>query len=233
MKPIHIAVSFSILAAAQSAERPNVILINADDLGYGDLSSYGAEKVKTPNIDRLAREGRRFTDAHAASAVCSPSRYGLLTGRYPLRRNYWCPSPIRMPLAIDTSRLTLGRLLKESGYATACIGKWHLGFGEKEPDWNGDLKPGPLELGFDYYFGIPLVNSGPPFVYVENHRVVRLDPNDPFVYGKQCCPGKVAPTDGKSLLLNVLWPVLPGNDLKCRGRKWPPERSIPTRHNGG
>ena len=90
-----------------------------------------------------------------------------------------------MPLAIDTSRLTLGRLLKESGYATACIGKWHLGFGEKEPDWNGDLKPGPLELGFDYYFGIPLVNSGPPFVYVENHRVAGLDPNDPFVYGKQ------------------------------------------------
>lgn len=108
----------------------------------------------------------------------------MLTGRYPLRRNYWGPIDTRVPLTIDTSRLTLGRLMQEAGYATACIGKWHLGFGEQEPDYNGDLKPGPLELGFDYYFGIPKVNSGPPFVYVENHRVVGLDPKDPFVYGK-------------------------------------------------
>ena len=175
--------ALSSLALSQSKARPNVILINADDLGYGDLGCYGAENVSTPNIDRLASEGRRFTDAHTASAVCSPSRYGLLTGRYPLRRNYWGPSPLRMPLAIDANHLTLGRLMKESGYATACIGKWHLGFGEEESDWNGDLKPGPLELGFDYYFGIPQVNSGPPFVYVENHRVIGLDPNDPFIYG--------------------------------------------------
>ena len=203
MKRVHIAIGFSILVSlpaglgfAQSAALPNVVLINADDLGYGDLGCYGAEKVKTPNIDRLAREGRRFTDAHTASAVCSPSRYGLLTGRYPLRRNYWGPSPIRMPLAIDTSRLTLGRLMKESGYSTACIGKWHLGFGEKEPDWNGDLKPGPLELGFDYYFGIPQVNSGPPFVYVENHRVVGLDPNDPFIYGKRSATKKYPEKSG-------------------------------------
>ncbi len=207
MNRILIAINISVcvllpstMAVAQSVPVPNIILINADDLGYGDLSCYGADKVKTPNIDRLAREGRQFTDAHAASAVCSPSRYGLLTGRYPLRRNYWGPSPIRMPLAIDTSHLTLGRLMKESGYATACIGKWHLGFGKKAPDWNGDLKPGPLELGFDYYFGIPLVNSGPPFVYVENHRVVGLDPNDPFVYGKQSATKKYPEKGGSGVI---------------------------------
>jgi len=165
------------------AVKPNVIIINADDLGYGDLSCYGATKVQTPNIDTFARDGRLFTDAHSASAVCTPSRYGLLTGRFPLRKNLWGPSSIRQPLLIDTSHITLGRLMKDAGYATACIGKWHLGFGEGEPDWNGELNPGPLELGFDYYYGIPQVNSGPPFVYVENHRVVGLDASDPFVYG--------------------------------------------------
>ena len=165
--------------------KPNVILINADDLGYGDLGCYGATKVKTPNIDSLAKDGRMFSDAHSASAVCSPSRYGLLTGRYPLRRNLWGPIGTSQPLAIDTKLLTLGSLMKDVGYDTACIGKWHLGFGEKKTDWNGDLKPGPLELGFGYYFGLPMVNSGPPFVYVENHRVVGLDPADPFVEGKE------------------------------------------------
>jgi arylsulfatase A-like enzyme len=172
-----------ILSSGLAAKsKPNIVLINADDLGYGDLSCYGAVQVRTPHIDRLAKEGRRFTDAHTASAVCSPSRYGLMTGRYPLRRNFWGPVSLREPLTIDTDFLTLGSLLKHEGYATACIGKWHMGFGEDEPDWNGDLNPGPLELGFDYYFGIPSVNSGPPFVYVENHRVLGLDPSDPFRY---------------------------------------------------
>lgn len=162
---------------------PNIILINADDLGYGDLSCYGSTMVQTPNIDQLAREGRRFTDAHTASAVCSPSRYGLLTGRYPLRRNFWGPIPgVIQGLTIDTEIPTIASILQQAGYATACVGKWHLGFGEAEgPNWNSELKPGPLELGFDYYFGIPTVNSGPPFVYVENHHVVGYDPNDPFL----------------------------------------------------
>lgn len=163
--------------------KPNVVIINADDLGYGDLGSYGATKVKTPKIDALARQGRLFTDAHSASAVCTPSRYGLLTGRYPLRKNLWGPTGFRTPLLIDTDHITLPRVMKDAGYATAIIGKWHLGFGEEQPDWNGDLNPGPLELGFDYYYGIPQVNSGPPFVYVENHRVVGLDASDPFVEG--------------------------------------------------
>jgi arylsulfatase A len=162
--------------------KPNVIIIYADDLGYGDLGCYGATKVKTPNIDRLASQGCRFTDAHTASAACTPSRYALLTGQYPFRKNIWAPVFLKAGLLIDTNQLTIADVMKKSDYATACIGKWHLGFGTNTPDWNGDLKPGPLELGFDYYFGIPVVSSHPPFVYVENHRVVGLDPKDPFVF---------------------------------------------------
>jgi arylsulfatase A len=182
-------IGFILLSSWQSAmgttkDRPNVIVINADDLGYGDLGSYGATKVKTPNIDRLAQEGRRFTDAHSASAVCSPSRYALMTGEYPSRKDYWGPAFLREPLMIDTAQMTVGRVMKDAGYSTACIGKWHLGFGDDRPvDWNKDLRPGPLELGFDYYFGVPVLNSHPPFVYVENHRVVGLTPDDPLVYG--------------------------------------------------
>jgi len=164
---------------------PNVVVIFADDLGYGDLGCYGATKVQTPNIDKLAMEGRRFTDAHSASAVCTPSRYALLTGEYPHRKGLSRPVFLKTGLVIDTKQQTLARIMKEAGHATACIGKWHLGFGENAPDWNGDLKPGPLELGFDYYFGVPVVNSHPPFVYVENHRVVGLVPDDPFVFGKK------------------------------------------------
>lgn len=164
---------------------PNVILINADDLGYGDLSCYGATHLQTPNIDRLAQRGRRFTDAHSPSAVCSPSRYGLLTGTYPLRANIWGPLPFRHPLAIDPNQPTLASVFKQAGYDTACVGKWHLGFGIDKTDWNGKLSPGPNACGFDYYFGLPIVNSGPPFVYVENEQVVGYDPNDPFIYGKK------------------------------------------------
>jgi len=165
--------------------KPNVILINVDDLGYGDLGCYGATKVKTPNIDRFAREGCRFTDAHSASAVCSPSRYALLTGEYPSREDFWHAIFLKDTLTINPARMTIGRVMKEAGYATAIIGKWHLGFGHEYPvDWNKELKPGPLELGFDYYFGIPVVSSHPPFVYVENHKIVGLDPDDPMVYGK-------------------------------------------------
>ncbi len=164
--------------------QPNIVLIFADDLGYGDVGCYGATKVKTPNIDRLASEGRRFTDAHSASAVCTPSRYALLTGEYPFRKDIWGPAPVTSPLLIDPAKTTLASLLKRQGYATVCFGKWHLGFGSQaKPDWNVDLKPGPLELGFDHYFGIPVVNSGVPHVWVQDHRVVGLDAKDPLVYG--------------------------------------------------
>ncbi len=168
------------------AARPNVVLIFADDLGYGDLGCYGATKVKTPNIDRLAKEGRRFTDAHSASAVCTPSRYGLLTGEYPLRANggrgLWGPAPITSGLLIDTTKRTIADVFKSSGYDTAVIGKWHLGFKTGRNNWQEPLRPGPQDLGFDYYFGMPVVNSAPPYVYVENDRVLGGDPADPLVY---------------------------------------------------
>lgn len=161
---------------------PNVLLIYADDVGYGDLGCFGATKIQTPNIDRLAEQGRLFTDAHSPSSVCTPSRYGLLTGKYGWRENIWGPLPYDRPLLIDTAIMTLPRLFKRHGYSTAIIGKWHLGFGsEGLTDWNGELKPGPLDIGFDYYFGVPLVNSHAPFVFVENRYVVGLDPADPFI----------------------------------------------------
>jgi arylsulfatase A len=175
--------------AAQSrtngaSARPNIVLILADDLGYGDLSCYGATKVETPRMDSLARQGVLFTDAHAPSAVCTPSRYGVLTGRYCWRTQLKVDCLFgHDPLLIEEGRMTVASMLKSVGYTTACIGKWHLGFGRDYPDWNGELKPGPLEVGFDYYFGVPVTNAQAPYVYVENHRVVGLDPRDPIRLG--------------------------------------------------
>ncbi|CAA6692201.1 MULTISPECIES: sulfatase-like hydrolase/transferase [unclassified Lentimonas] len=174
--------------AVRAESLPNVILVYADDVGYGDLGCYGATHVQTPNIDKLAAEGRRFTDAHSPSAVCSPSRYGVLTGNYPFRgdggKGYWGPCGHFQSLMIDTNKLTLGELFKNKGYATAAIGKWHLGFGTGKTDWNKPLRPGPLELGFDYYFGVPKVNSGYPYLYVENDSIVGYDPEDPITFKK-------------------------------------------------
>lgn len=182
---------FSLKTYAQNPEKPNVIIINADDLGYGDTGVYGATKVKTPNIDKLASQGKRFTDGHSASAVCTPSRYALITGEYAFRINNSYPVFSRDSLIIDPEKFTIADLMKEQDYATAIIGKWHLGFGDKNPtNWNEALQPGPLELGFDYYFGVPVLNSHPPFVYVENHTVVGLTENDPLEYGKEA---KTAP----------------------------------------
>ncbi|TWT91204.1 sulfatase family protein [Neorhodopirellula pilleata] len=174
----------SLLRAAETP--PNVVLIFADDLGYGDLGCYGATKVQTPNIDRLAAEGRRFTDAHSASAVCTPSRYALLTGQYPLRasggKGVWGPAPVTAPLLVDTEKTTIADVFKRGGYETAVLGKWHLGFGKGNNDWQEPLRPGPQDLGFDYYFGLPVVNSAPPYVFVENDRIVGSDPDDPLVF---------------------------------------------------
>lgn len=178
--------SLTVPATLAEEVPPNVVLIFADDLGYGDLGCYGATKLKTPNIDKLAAEGRRFTDAHSAAAVCTPSRYGLLTGEYPFRANggkgIWGPAPVTSPLLIDTETQTIADLFKESGYDTAAFGKWHLGFGEVKNDWQEPLRPGPQDLGFDYYFGMPVVNSAPPYVYVENDRIVGSNPDDPLVH---------------------------------------------------
>jgi arylsulfatase A-like enzyme len=166
----------------RAASPPNIVLIYADDLGYGDVGCYGATRVKTPNIDRLAREGLRFTDAHCTSATCTPSRYGLLTGEYPWRKRGTGVLPGDAALIIKPGRTTLASVLKNAGYATAVVGKWHVGLGPGpgKTDWNGEIKPGPLEIGFDYGFVMPATGDRVPCVYVEDHRVVGLDAKDPI-----------------------------------------------------
>ena len=167
--------------AASTPPRPNIILILADDLGYGDTSCYGAKRIQTPNIDRLASHGLRFTDAHASSATCTPSRYALLTGEYPWRKAGTGILPGDAALIIDPARLTLPAMLQKAGYRTGAVGKWHLGLGGKDgPDWNAEIKPGPREIGFDYSFIMPATGDRVPCVYVENGRVVGLDPVDPI-----------------------------------------------------
>ncbi|GAB3893756.1 arylsulfatase [Larkinella knui] len=165
---------------AQAQQKPNIVLIYADDLGYGDVSCYGATKVKTPNIDRVAAEGLRFTNAHATSATCTPSRYSLLTGQYAWRKSGTGIAPGDAALLIPTNRITLPGMLQRAGYKTGVVGKWHLGLGPKGgPDWNSDIKPGPLEIGFTYSFLLPATGDRVPCVYVENHRIVGLDSSDP------------------------------------------------------
>jgi arylsulfatase A-like enzyme len=165
---------------AQAARKPNIVLIYADDVGYGDLSCYGARRVRTPNLDRLAAAGVRFTNAHSSSATCTPSRYSLLTGEYAWRKPGTGVLPGDANLIVPTDRQTLPGMLQKSGYRTAAIGKWHLGLGKGEVDWNAEIRPGPLEVGFDYSFIIPATGDRVPCVFVEDHRVANLDPKDPI-----------------------------------------------------
>jgi len=173
------------LLSSTASAGPNIVLIYADDLGYGDLGCYGATCVKTPNIDRLASQGIRFTDAHSSSATCTPSRYALLTGEYPWRKKGTGVLPGDARLIIEPGRPTLASMLKGAGYATGVVGKWHLGLGAGNLDWNADIKPGPLEIGFDECFLIPATGDRVPTVYVENHRVAGLDPSDPITVDYQ------------------------------------------------
>jgi len=163
-----------------AAQRPNIVLIYADDLGYGDVGCYGATRVKTPNVDRLAEQGLRFTDTHSASATCTPSRYAMLTGEYAWRKKGTGVLPGDSPLIIEPGRTTLASMLQKAGYKTGVVGKWHLGLGTGKLDWNGEIRPGPLEIGFDYCFLIPATGDRVPCVYVEDHRVAGLDPTDPI-----------------------------------------------------
>ena len=179
---------------AADPAKPNILLIFADDVGWGDAGCYGAALVKTPNIDRLAREGQRFTQGHASAAVCTPTRYSLITGQYSWRNQAEGlnkgVAKGDAPLLIPTTMTTAPGLLKQAGYRTALIGKWHLGFGETKPDYNGELRPGPLEVGFDEYFGIPATNDRIPTVFVRDHRVVGLDPADPIRYSYNAAEAK-------------------------------------------
>jgi len=177
----------TVAADLAAADKPNIIVIMADDLGYGDVGCYGAvASMKTPHIDRLAREGLRFTQGYCSASTCTPTRWSFLTGEYAFRRPLTGIAPPNATCRVPTDVPTIASLLKKAGYATAIVGKWHLGLGEGEgPNWNGDLKPGPLELGFDYCFLMPTTNDRVPSVYVENHRVKNLDPSDPLWVSKK------------------------------------------------
>jgi len=180
-----LAITAGLLIYAKSAQKekkpskPNILLIYVDDLGYGDVGAYGAVDVKTPNVDKLASQGIKFTDAHTSAATCTPSRYSLLTGSYAFRNNARVLDG-DAPLLIQPGSGTLPGMLKKEGYNTAVVGKWHLGLGDGNTDWNGKITPGPLEVGFDYSYIVPATPDRVPCVLVENHHVVNLDPDDPI-----------------------------------------------------
>lgn len=180
------------IALAQTA-KPDIVFIYADDLGYGDTSAYGAKAVRTPNIDRLANQGLRFTDAYASSATCTPSRFSVITGTYAFRQKGTGILPGNAALIIPTDRATLPNVLKRAGYATGIVGKWHLGLGaaNAEQNWNEEIKPGPREVGFDYSFIMAATGDRVPCVYLENQKVVGLVPDDPIqVSYKKPFPGE-------------------------------------------
>lgn len=183
MKSLSLAAAAAVCPGALKAapkKYPNIVLIYADDLGYGDVGCYGATKVNTPNIDKLATQGLRFTNAHSPSATCTPSRYAMLTGEYAWRKKGTGVLPGNARMIIKPGRTTLPSLIHHAGYTTAVVGKWHLGLGAGNLDWNGEITPGPLDIGFDYSFLIPATGDRVPCVYVENRRVVGLDPDDPI-----------------------------------------------------
>ena len=163
----------------EAAQKPNIVFIYVDDLGYADVGAYGAKGVKTPHVDDLVANGLKFTDAHCSAATCTPSRFSLLTGTYAFR-NKAAILPGDAPLLIRPGTPTIASMLKSEGYATAVVGKWHLGLGDGHVDWNGSVSPGPNEIGFDYSFLIPATGDRVPCVYVEQDRVVGLDLDDPI-----------------------------------------------------
>ncbi len=182
--------------------RPNVVIIYGDDVGFGDVGIYGSKLIPTPNIDKMASEGLVFTDGHCSAATCTPSRFSLLTGVHGFRHGVRILPP-NAPLLIPTDVLTLPKLFKRAGYQTGVIGKWHLGLGAKEvpTDWNGEVKPGSLEVGFDFSFLLPSTNDRVPCVYLLGHRVLNLDPADPLYVGPRKYVKKTGSTqypDGKT-----------------------------------
>ncbi len=174
------SVMIAVTATAQTPPRPNVIVILADDLGIGDLSCYGAKAVQTPCLDKLAAEGIRFTRGYATSATCTPSRFALITGLYPIRNPHASILPGNAPLIIDLQRVNLPRMFQHAGYATAAVGKWHLGLADGQQDWNAEIKPGLKDVGFDYSFIMAATNDRTPTVYIENQFVVGLEKDDPL-----------------------------------------------------
>lgn len=188
-------------AQEQTEKQPNIILIVADDLGYGDLSCYGAHRIQTPGMDRIANEGIRFTQGFCTAATSTPSRYSVMTGKYPWSNVEAKILPGNAALIIDPQKITLPKLMKQAGYTTGSVGKWHIGLGDGHVDWNKEVHPGAAEIGYDYSFIQAATNDRVPCVFLENGKVVGLDPNDPlYVDYRKNFPGEPTGKDNPELL---------------------------------
>ena len=184
--------------------KPNIIIIYLDDLGYGDVSSYKMGTLQTPNIDKIANTGIRFTSGYSSSATCTPSRYALLTGTYPWR-NKRAKILTGGNIIIDSTEITLPKMLKKEGYSTGIVGKWHLGLGNSKINYNKKIYPGPNEVGFDYSFIMPDTQDRVPTVYLENGKVINLDNNDPiFVSFEKNFDGEPTGVDNPELI-KMMW----------------------------
>ena len=192
--------------STQAPQKPNVIVILADDLGYGDLKCYGAKNVETPHVDKLASEGIRFTNAHTVAATSTPSRYSLLTGEYAWRRPDTDIAAGDVKMIIRPEQYTMADMFKSAGYATAAIGKWHLGLGDKTggQDWNAPLPATLGDLGFDYHYIMAATADRVPCVFIENGKVANYDPSDPIeVSYTKNFPGEPTGKDNPELLYNL------------------------------
>jgi len=182
---------------------PNIVIIYADDIGFGDLSCYGYSKVQTPNVDKLASEGVRFMNAHCGAATSTPSRYALLTGEYAWRKEGTGIAAGNAAMIIKPQQYTMPRMMQSMGYETAAVGKWHLGLGSEtgKQDWNGLVTPGLVDLGFDYSYIMAATGDRTPCVFLENGKVVNLDPNDPIAVNYTTnFPGEPTGKDNPELL---------------------------------
>lgn len=196
--------SFQNAVADDNAnKRPNVIFVYADDIGYGDLGCNGTSSVKTPNVDRLASEGIRFTNAHSVASTSTPSRYSLLTGEYAWRREGTGIAAGDAAMIISPERYTLADMFKDAGYTTAVVGKWHLGLGREtgKQNWNETVTPNPRDIGFDYSYIMAATADRTPCIFMENGKGVGLDPNDPvFVSYTKNFEGEPTGKDNPELL---------------------------------
>lgn len=201
--PLILLASGKLYANTDNPDKPNVIFIYADDIGFGDLSCNGVHTIHTPNVERLAQSGVRFTNAHAAAATSTPSRYAMLTGEYAWRRAGTGIAAGNAGMIIRPERYTMADMFKEAGYATAVVGKWHLGLGDKTgtQNWNETLSPGVRDLGFDYSYIMAATGDRVPCVFVENDKVDNLDPSDPIeVSYTTNFPGEPTGKDNPELL---------------------------------
>lgn len=205
----------TVCAQEKAATPPNVIIILADDIGYGDLGLNGEPTISTPNADRLAENGIRFTDAHAVAATCTPSRYSLLTGHYAWRRKDTGIATGDAGMVIKPEQTTIADMFRSAGYVTGAVGKWHLGLGTTQgsQDWNGFITPGPADIGFDYSYIMAATGDRVPCVFVENQRVVNLDPKDPIAVSyKEPFPGEPLGKDHPEMLYVLKPSVNHGHD---------------------